>query len=361
LDVTDTHTILSNNTTKELSSILCLVFRKFSILAASGILCILSFYGVAHSLWFLPETDTNEQTEDNFATNSVTLSAGFRVVPTIAAGGASGLSGSDASLHANLSMNYGEDTYHEHAPRGIDSYTVQPGDTLTQIAEDYRVSTNTIRWENGISGNKLTVGKELVILPVSGVRHKIQRGDTFGSISKKYRVDIEDVLIYNQLSADTKLTIGEKIMVPNGVIVNTAARSKTIAKNTRGISRSGYYTKPTNGPLTSGYGPRWGGYHYGDDYGVPVGTSINASASGVVTRARIGWSGGYGNYIIVKHANGTETLYAHLSKILVKAGENVSQGQQIAKSGNTGRSTGPHLHWEVIDSATGQKLRPPRF
>ena len=124
---------------------------------------------------------------------------------------------------------------------------------------------------------------------------------------------------------------------------------------------SEYYMKPVVGRLTSGYGPRWGGYHHGNDYGAPVGSAVVAAASGVVERVRTGWSGGYGNCIVVRHPNGTNTVYAHLSKILVKTGQTVKQGQVIAESGNTGRSTGPHLHWEVVDNKTGQKLRPPRF
>ena len=294
--------------------------------------------------------------------SAMTLTPNFKVVPKKGMGGADDVRGSDDSLSSNLPMGLETDHHHEHIARGIDSYTVQPGDTLTQIAEDYRVSVNTIRWENGISGNKLSTGQELIILPVSGVRHTIKKGDTFGSIAKKYRVDTDDILIYNQIKKDELLIVGEKIMVPNGVIVN---RNRVTAKKTYYAQKtdlsSGYYARPTNGPLTSAYGPRWGGFHYGDDYGVPIGSPIIAAASGVVSKVRHGWGGGYGNYIIIKHGNGTETLYAHLSKTNVVVGQRVRRGERIASSGNTGRSTGPHLHWEVIDSSTGQKLRPPRF
>jgi murein DD-endopeptidase MepM/ murein hydrolase activator NlpD len=116
------------------------------------------------------------------------------------------------------------------------------------------------------------------------------------------------------------------------------------------------YIWPAKGVLTSGYGWRWGRMHKGIDIGAPIGTPIFASASGEVISA--GWnSGGYGNLVKVKHANGSITFYAHNSKILVRTGEIVEQGQQIAALGNTGRSTGPHLHFEVRPD--GQKAANP--
>lgn len=116
------------------------------------------------------------------------------------------------------------------------------------------------------------------------------------------------------------------------------------------------YIWPAKGVLTSGYGWRWGRMHKGIDIGAAVGTPVFASASGEVISA--GWnSGGYGNLVKVKHANGSITFYAHNSKVLVRAGQIVEQGQQIAALGNTGRSTGPHLHFEVRPD--GQKAANP--
>ena len=325
-------------------------------------IAVFSFSTAVSSLWFSPNEKIANEEQSEMKTTDASLSPTFKIIPIAATGGTDPLGGDDGVLQSNLSMNYGEDAHHEHMPRGIDSYTVQRGDTLLQIAEDYKVSTNTIRWENNISGNKLQVGQELTILPVSGVRHTIKKGDTFASIAKKYRVEQDDILIYNEFPSDMKLVVGEKMMVPNGVVFSRKATTpnKQIIVNTVRAT-NGYYIKPMQGRLTSGYGPRNGRYHYGDDYGAPIGTPIVAAAPGVVTRARTGWGGGYGNYMIVKHPNGTETLYAHLNKFNVRVGQSVARGQQIAENGNTGRSTGPHLHWEVIDSATGQKLRPPRF
>ncbi|NEP15286.1 MAG: peptidoglycan DD-metalloendopeptidase family protein [Leptolyngbya sp. SIO4C1] len=106
------------------------------------------------------------------------------------------------------------------------------------------------------------------------------------------------------------------------------------------------YAWPTRGTLTSGYGWRWGRMHRGVDIAGPVGTPIMAAAPGVIERA--GWnSGGYGNLVEIRHADGSLTRYAHNSRLLVRAGQAVSQGQQIAEMGSTGYSTGPHLHFEI--------------
>ncbi|HEY9881652.1 MAG TPA: peptidoglycan DD-metalloendopeptidase family protein [Leptolyngbyaceae cyanobacterium] len=112
------------------------------------------------------------------------------------------------------------------------------------------------------------------------------------------------------------------------------------------------YVWPARGVLTSGYGPRWGRMHRGVDIAGPVGTPIFAAASGVVVRA--GWnSGGYGNLVDIQHPDGSLTRYGHNSRLLVRAGQQVRQGEQIAEMGSTGYSTGPHLHFEVHLPGTG--------
>ena len=112
------------------------------------------------------------------------------------------------------------------------------------------------------------------------------------------------------------------------------------------------YTWPARGILTSGYGWRWGRMHRGIDIGAPTGTPIVAAAPGIVTYAD--WDGsGYGYLVEIKHPNGSLTLYAHNSEILVREGQKVSQGELIAKMGSTGRSTGPHLHFEIHPQGNG--------
>ncbi len=114
----------------------------------------------------------------------------------------------------------------------------------------------------------------------------------------------------------------------------------------RGTQTPPTYIKPlAGGVLTSGFGYRWGTNHNGVDWGVPTGTAVKASSGGTVIRA--GWFSGYGICVDIQHPNGTMTRYAHLSKALVSVGQKVTQGEQIARSGNTGDSTGPHLHFEI--------------
>lgn len=245
-------------------------------------------------------------------------------------------------------------------PAGIVSYVIQKGDTLSEIAEKFDVSVNTIRWENNL-GKTLRVGKELRILPVTGVRHTIAKGDTFGKIAKKYDVEIEDITIFNNIDA-TKLQAGKKIIIPNGVKPKTTPSKSSVSSSSSKVtlaklaSAKGDYITPTSGRITSKMGSRSGRYHYGIDYGAPTGTPIVATRSGKVIKTSCG--SGYGKCLVIKHDNGTQSLYAHASRIFVTVGTQVKQGQKVAAVGSTGRSTGPHLHFEIRNSASGKALNP---
>lgn len=252
----------------------------------------------------------------------------------------------------------------------INVYTVKEGDTLSQIAETFDVSMNTIRWENNLSGQTISVGQKLNILPVTGVKHIVKSGDTISKIADKYDAETEDVLIYNGIEKGTGLKQGDIIFVPNGIIksvvvtkTKTTSGGTTISSNTK--APSGYYVRPAAGIITSPYGPRKGGFHYGVDIGNKRGTTIVAAASGVVTKVVKGCAEGntscggrYGNYVLIDHPNGTSTMYAHLNSVSVSVGTSVAQGKKIGTLGNTGRSTGPHLHYEVRN-ANGSTMRPP--
>jgi len=235
------------------------------------------------------------------------------------------------------------------ASRGmISTYVVREGDSLSNIAQMFDVSVNTILWANGLSrSSSLRVGAELVILPVSGVRHTVKKNDTLASISKNYKASMEDIVEFNGLSEGASLEVGSSIVVPNGQIaetrITTTARVTSRLRGASGPTIDGYYIRPVDGRRTQGLH----GYN-GLDFGAPRGTPVFASASGQVIVARsFGYNGGYGEYIVISHDNGTQTLYGHLSKVNVAVGEFVGQGQYIGDVGNTGRSTGPHLHFEV--------------
>jgi len=251
----------------------------------------------------------------------------------------------------------------------INIYTVKEGDTLSEVADLVGVSVNTIRWENNISGQTISIGQKLRILPVTGVKHIVKSGDTVSKIAGKYEAESEDILIFNDIPDSSVLKVGDIIFVPNGIIKPTAPKASSSSgsnyvapSNTK--APSGYYMKPVSGIVTSPYGSRKGGFHYGIDFGNVRGTPVVAAASGVVVKVISGCvegktscGGRYGNYVVVQHSNGTKTFYAHLSKVSVSVGENVSQGEKVGSLGNTGRSTGPHLHFE-IENANGSKMRP---
>ena len=237
-------------------------------------------------------------------------------------------------------------------PDGIIVYVVQDGDTLSEIAKTFDVSINTIKWENEL-GKTIKPGQELRILPVSGVRHTIAKGDTFGKIAEMYDVEVEDITVFNDIDA-TKLVPGKKIMIPNGtvrtVVKSSSSSTKSSSKSSSVSSVSssvsdGYYIRPTSGPVTSPFGPRKATYHYGIDIAPGTGTPIVAAADGTVIKTTCG--SGYGKCLIIQHANGTQSLYAHASALYVDVGTNVKQGQKIAAVGSTGNSTGPHLHFEI--------------
>lgn len=228
----------------------------------------------------------------------------------------------------------------------ISVYTVLEGDTIQTIAKMFNVSPNTIIWANDLRKKTIKEGDTLVILPINGIRHTVKKGDTLKSIAALYKADIEDVALFNGLIINGTLQVGETLIVPEGEMVEPV--EKKTAKKTTTASKSavysGYFIRPVVG------GTRTQGVHgrNGVDIAAPTGTSVRASAGGKVILAKTGsWNGGYGNYIVMQHPNGTQTLYAHLSAIFVSQGQSVDQGAIIGAVGNTGLSTGSHLHFEI--------------
>lgn len=227
----------------------------------------------------------------------------------------------------------------------ISVYVVREGDTLSSIAALFEVSTNTIMWANDLKrGSSLKVGQVLTILPITGVKYTTKKGDTLASIAKKFKADADEIGSFNGISGS--LAAGVELIIPDGVVQAAA----TPTRGNAGVPRLGtavqigFYMRPiTGGTKTQGIH----GYN-GVDFGAPRGTAILASADGSVIVAKNGgYNGGYGSYVVVQHDNGSQTLYAHASSVIVGVGERVVQGQVIAYVGNTGRSTGPHLHFEI--------------
>jgi LysM repeat protein len=232
----------------------------------------------------------------------------------------------------------------------ISAYVVREGDSLASIAKMFDVSVNTILWANSIArGTKITVGQTLAILPVSGVQHTVKKGDTIASISKKYKGDVDEIVSYNGLVEGELLPVGSLVIVPDGEIAVTVVKTKPATSKVRGASGpsyDGYYRAPM-----ASYRKTQGLHGYNGVDLVShdgIGAYVMASAAGTVIIARQGgYNGGYGNYVVIKHGNGTQTLYGHLKGVAVSAGQYVAQGQLIGYEGNTGRSSGTHLHFEV--------------
>ena len=234
-------------------------------------------------------------------------------------------------------------------------YVVRQGDTLPQIAKMFGVTANTILWANDLKrGASLRGGQTLVILPVSGVQHTVKKGETIESIAKKYKGDVAEIQTFNDINSTHALSVGDTIIVPDGVEVPAVGSTKSSPKSARARmiakypSYEGYYTNPLpTGHKTQGIH----GYN-GVDIGAPTGDPIYAAAEGTVIVSHFRplsdpWFGGYGNYVIIEHPNNTQTLYGHMSAVYVAEGAQVSKGQSIGEVGSTGKSTGPHLHFEV--------------
>jgi murein DD-endopeptidase MepM/ murein hydrolase activator NlpD len=247
------------------------------------------------------------------------------------------------------------DIFDEFSGRGtqITTYTVQEGDTLSFIASDFGVSVNTLIWANNLKdADSIKPGMELKIPPVSGVIHKVQKGDTLDSLAKKYGVESEEIISFNFLPKDGTIQEGQELIIPGGKLPQLEPpKQKGIVKQFVGIAKQFAHLPDLGGFFgwpTTGY--NWGRIHgrNGVDIANSCGTPIYAAAEGSVSLVKSsGWNGGYGKVLKIIHPNGTETLYAHLSSILVAPGQYVAKGQQIANMGTTGRSTGCHLHFEV--------------
>lgn len=233
----------------------------------------------------------------------------------------------------------------------LKKYAVEAGDSLGTIASRFNISIDTILWANNLSSNSyIKPGQELVIPPTSGVLHIIKKGDTLKSIAQKYAATEAKIKEFNNINNDSLLTVGDNLMVPGGRIIYTAKPRTYVAPQpapayTAPVAVSGKMLWPNSCRRITQYYKGW--RHTGVDIACAYGSPIYAAADGVVSRVQY-LNYGYGYNIVIDHGNGKKTLYAHNSRIDVVVGQNVSQGEIIALEGSTGRSTGPHLHFEVL-------------
>jgi murein DD-endopeptidase MepM/ murein hydrolase activator NlpD len=241
----------------------------------------------------------------------------------------------------------------------IVTYTVQAGDTVQLIADQFALEPTTIMWANPAiedAPDLLRIGQQVIILPIDGVYHQVDEGDTLASIAEKYEVEPDAIVSckYNSLETTrSAIQPGEYLIIPGGEKPYepkvVTAYSGSVPQGARGTGR---FQWPVLGTITQGY---WYG-HRAIDIGAPAGSAVLATDGGFISFA--GWTDvGYGYLIVVDHANGFATYYAHLSNIYVVEGQAVDRGKVIGAVGNTGNSTGPHLHFEVRRSGIQQNPR----
>jgi len=223
--------------------------------------------------------------------------------------------------------------------KDILKYEVQLYDNPSVIAARFGITTETILSVNNLEyGDYIFPGDKIDILPVSGTIHKVNSGDTLDKIAQKYKVPIQDIIDFNELDPQADLASGLVLIIP-GAYVDIATKPTIINKP----KIDNYFINPATGYISQHLHPT-----NAIDVANDCGTPIYAAASGTVSRIKWGDRAGY--YILIDHTNGTKTLYAHLSKMLVRTGDWVKQGQKIALMGTTGHSTGCHLHFSVYNA-----------
>lgn len=259
-------------------------------------------------------------------------------------------------------------------------YEVAAGDTLSEIAitvnipmEDIVAMNDSLEDVNSV----LQIGQELIITvpepELSVERHEVNYYEEIYDAEIVY-IDVEDWYttqkeVVQQPSAGFRKVVVEETYVNDELVSREILKEEVVMEAVARIVKRGTivppsYIKPlSGGRKSSGFGPRTAPtkgastYHKGQDWATPVGTSIYASSGGTVAKA--GWGSGYGYVVYIDHPDGRQTRYAHLSKVLVKAGQTVKQGEKIALSGNTGISSGPHLHFEML--IDGKQVNPLNY
>jgi murein DD-endopeptidase MepM/ murein hydrolase activator NlpD len=214
------------------------------------------------------------------------------------------------------------------------------------------------------------------------VWHVVERGQTLFRISEAYRIPVTAIVEANRLKPKAPLRAGQRLRIPGVKRVAAVAASRPLSRQEREtleqslredtlpeapktdlpptrIKTDAPLVWPILGPINSPYGPRWGRFHAGIDIGSPQYQEVVAAADGEVLYASETKGPLLGQVVVLQHANGIRTVYAHLSILAAEDGETVRQGQPIGGVGSTGRATGPHLHFEVRDS--GKPVEPTAF
>ncbi len=219
---------------------------------------------------------------------------------------------------------------------------VEDGDTLWDICRKHNVDLENVMSLNNIDEETLlTVGQKIQLPGLEGGRHIVKKGETLWDIAGSYRISLDELCRVNQGVNPENLKIGTSLVLPKGA---TSVRSQQVTAS-RGSLEKLLFSWPVVGAITSGFGWRSSGFHHGIDIAAAYGDTVRAAAAGMVSFT--GSKSVYGRTVTIKHADGSESWYAHLSKIFVSRGQQVNRGESIGEIGTSGNSTGPHVHFEV--------------
>ena len=253
------------------------------------------------------------------------------------------------SQEPQLSTILPEEAENDFSKVSYSEFTLSKGDTLSDLAERHNITVSTLASFNKIDNARaLQAGRFYRIPDREGLLHVVQHGESLEQIVYKYNADINAILDTNDLP-DTAIAPGMELFIPGAALSDWELR----------LLSGELFSYPVAGRHTSGFGYRRDPFtglrrfHYGIDLAAPTGKVVRAGMEGIVSY--IGnQGGGYGKYIILKHPGGFQTLYAHLNGFAVSTGQSVARGQSIGWIGNTGRSTGSHLHFAIIKNGKFQ-------
>jgi murein DD-endopeptidase MepM/ murein hydrolase activator NlpD len=235
----------------------------------------------------------------------------------------------------------------------LSSYRVRPGDSLASIAKRFGLFVDTIISANGISSvGAVKPGTQLRIPNINGLIYRTRSGDSLGSVARRFKTDTTRIVDANDLGS-SRLLPGQSLFIPGARLPETAVKQALGQR----------VAWPVRGPLSSFFGYRpdpftgVSRFHAGIDIVTNSGTPVLAAMDGRVSDS--GYNANYGNYVILNHAEGYQTLYGHLTSASVAVGTKVAQGTVIGISGNTGYSTGPHVHFGLFRQ--GQPINPLKY
>ena len=235
----------------------------------------------------------------------------------------------------------------------VSAYTVQAGDSLSAIAQRFGLAMDTLISFNGIQDARaLKVGARLTLPNGNGLMYRVRRGDSLEGIARRFTVALNDLLDWNNLESSL-IVPGQELFVP-GARLSEHELNRVFGR---------LFILPSRGRLSSRFGMRGdpftgvSRFHNGIDLAGAVGTPVLAAMSGRVSM--LGFNPNYGRYVILSHAEGFQTLYGHLDGFRVRKGARVKQGEPIATMGNSGYSTGSHLHFAIF--LRGEPVDPSRY